>query len=270
MNEHRHVPDLDRLSVVIALILLAYATTSFVAFPTQTLNLQLPGFLVVLNLSFTTIVAVVVAVLAAAGADWIITGHPHLQNEVRWHHWIVPAFTAIAIGIPLGTIPVSGAWWIIFGLGGILMIGVLSAEYISVDANDVRYSFAVMALNAVSLALFLVITTAISGGGYRLYILMAAVFPAALLIAARTMHLRLVTRWNIPWAFAIALIVTQIAAALFYLPLGSLQFGMILLGVLYGLISAASNIEEKHPRRTMWIEPVVMTTVFFVIGFLVK
>lgn len=270
MKEHRHVPDLDRLSVVIALILLAYATTSFVTFPTKTLNLQLPGFLIEVNVNFTTLVAVVVAILAAAGSDWIINGHPHLQDEIRWHHWIVPAFTAIAIGIPLGTLPVSSAWWIIFALGGVLMVGVLTAEYISVDANDARYAFAVMALNAVSLALFLVITTAISGGGYRLYILLIAVFPAAFLISARTMHLRLVTAWNIPWAFAIALIVTQVAAALFYLPLRSIQFGMITLGVLYGLITVASNIEEKYPRRTVWIEPAVMTVVFCLIGFLIK
>ena len=121
------------------------------------------------NLNFTTIVALVALRRAAAGSEWVVSSHPHLTGQNHWHHWLVPAFTAIAIGITLGTLPVGPAYWIVFGLGGVLLAAVLtSVEYISADAADLRYSFAVLGLDAVSFALFLIIVAAINGAGLRL------------------------------------------------------------------------------------------------------
>jgi hypothetical protein len=268
--EHRHTPDLDRLSVVIALILLAYATTAFVSIPIQTVEWQLPGFLLVANFSFITIVAVVVAVLAGAGTDWLIAAHPHQPAKTHWHHWMVPALTAAAIGIPLGSIEVGPAWWVVFGLGGLLLSGVLVAEYISVDPLDIRYSFAILGLSSVSYALFLIIVSAIISSGFRLYVLLSAIAPTVFLLTARTLFLRLGGNWHLAWASGITLIMVQLAAALFYLPLRPLQLSLVLLGLLYGLISTAFSIEDNRPVQTIWIEPVIMSGAFIVLGFLLK
>jgi len=270
VNEHRHNPDLDRLSVVNALILLAYASTVVISFPTQTFELQLPGFLLVVNINFLTIVSIVVAILAAAGTDWLISGHPHQSGTIRWHHWLVPSMTAIAIGIPLGTIEVGAAWWVVFGLGALLLIGVFVAEYISVDSLDIRYSLAVIGLSAVSYALFLILVFAITSAGFRLYTLLAAVVPTVFLITARTLFLRLRGNWRLAWAGGITLIIAQLTAALFYLPLRPLQFSLILLSLLYTLIAISFSIEDNRPHETMWIEPVIMSTVFIVLGFIIK
>lgn len=265
---HKHTPDLDHLSVIAALILLAYSTTSFISFPTKSIELQLPGFLLVVNINFITIIALVVAVLAAAGVDWLISGHPHRSEKKRWQHWLVPSFTAIAIGIPLGSIEVSPAWWVVFGLGGLLLTGVFVAEYISVDAYDMRYSFAVMALTVVSYALFLIMVFAITGAGFRLYTLLAALIPTTFLITARTLYLRLGGNWRLAWAAGITLIITQLGAALFYLPLRPLQYSLILLGLLYGLVNLAFAIEDKRPVQTLWIEPAIMSALFISLGFI--
>ncbi len=270
MNEHRHNPDLDRLSVVSALILLAYASTVIISFPTRTFDLQLPGFLLVVNINFITVVSIVVAILAAAGTDWLIAGHPHQADTVRWHHWLVPSLTSVAIGIPLGTIEVGAAWWIVFGLGALLLIGVFVAEYISVDPLDIRYSFAVMGLSAVSYALFLILVLTITSAGFRLYTLLAGVIPMVFLISVRTLYLRLRGNWRLAWAGGITLIVAQITAALFYLPLRPLQFSLILLSFLYALIAIAFAIEDKHPKETMWIEPAIMSAAFIALGFIIK
>ena len=268
MNEHRHTPDLQKLSIVIAMILLAYATTAFIQLPTSTLNLQLPGFLLVLRFNFTTLVAAVGAILAAAGSDWIIAGHPHAAGQTRWHHWLVPAFTAIAIGISLGTLPLGPTWWIVFGFGAVLLAGILSVEYISVDADDLRYSFAVLGLDAVSYALFLIVMLSITGAGYRLYILMAAVIPTVFLISSRSLFLRNGGKWRTPWSAAITLIIAQIAAGLFYLPLHPVQLSLILLGLLYGMVTIANNFDEKLRGLALWLEPVVMVALFFIVGFI--
>lgn len=270
MNEHRHIPDLQKLSIVIAMILLAYSSTAFISIPTRTLTIQFPGFLLELNLNFITVVAVVSAALAAAGADWILAAHPHADRRTRWQHWLVPAFTAVVIGITLGTIPLGPAWWFVFGLSALLMAGVLISEYISSDPQDLRYSFAVLGLNAVSFALFLIIVITITGVGFRLYVLLAAIIPAVFLISLRSLYLRLAGRWMTGWAAGITLVITQVAAAMFYLPLRPLQFSMILLGLLYGLITLASNLEEKLTGGSLWIEPTLMTLSFVALGFLLR
>lgn len=268
MEKHYHLPSLNRLSTVVAFILLAYATTAFVTIPVQSLEIQLPGFLLEIKVSFITVVAVIGAVLAGAGSDWLISSHSHLAKQLRWHHWIVPAFTAMAIGVPLATVPVSPSWWIIFGLGGGLLIGVLVSEYIVVDPEDTRYAFATIALTAVSFALFLILLIAITGAELRLYSLLAAIFPTVFLITIRTLFLRLRGHWKAGWAIGIALVVSQLAAGLFYLPIVPIQFSLVILGISYGLIVLVSNIEEKRQIQQAWIEPVIMMLLFSVLGFM--
>lgn len=252
------------------MILLAYSSTAFISIPTRNLSIQFPGFLLEFNLNFITIVAVVSAGLAAAGADWILSSHPNADPRTRWQHWMVPAFTAVVIGITLGTIPLGPAWWFVFGLSALLMAGVLISEYISSDPQDLRYSFAVLGLTAVSYALFLIIVVTLTGVGFRLYVLLAAILPAVFLISLRSLYLRLAGRWMTGWAAGITLAITQLAAAMFYLPLRSLQFSMILLGLFYGLITLASNIEEKRTGGSLWIEPALMTLSFVALGFLLR
>jgi len=266
VSDNKHLPDVDRLSVVLALIMIAYAVTSFVSFPTQDINLQLPGFLLVVPLNIFSVIVAVVAILAAAGTDWLISTHPNLPRGRRWQHWLTPAFTAIAIGTPLNTLEVGAAWWVVFAFGGVLLASVFIAEYISVDSTDARFSFASLGLTAVSFALFLVLVTAIKGAGLRLYILLAAIIPTVFLISTRSLYLRLAGTWKLAWAAAITLIVTQLASSLFYLPLRPLQFGLILLGIFYGLISIATNLEEKRSSPSIWIEAGVMAAFFMLIG----
>ncbi|KAF0108189.1 MAG: hypothetical protein FD147_2363 [Chloroflexi bacterium] len=263
------MPNIDRLSVVTAMILLAYALTAFINFPTQLLNIQLPGFLFTVRINFITFISLVVTVLAAAGSDWLISDHPHYGDENRVQHWLLPAFTALVIGVPLDALRVSPSWWAVFGLGGLLLVGVFISEYIAVDQSDIRYAIARVSLSAVSLALLLVLLIAVRGAGLRLYLVLAAVIPAIGLVSAKTLHLRL-GGWNIAWAIGIALVIVQITAGFFYLPLKPLQFGLVLLGITYGLISLAGNIEEKRAPQTMWIEPLIVFSIFSFIAIISK
>ena len=80
MNEHQNLPDIDRFSVIMAFVLIAYSLTAVISFPIQSVNIQLPGFLLAVDINFLTIVSVIVAVMAAAGCDWLINGHPFLKK----------------------------------------------------------------------------------------------------------------------------------------------------------------------------------------------
>lgn len=259
MEIHRHLPDADRLSIVTATILIAYAATPFVSIPGRVISLQLPGFLFEMQLNFNTIVSILVAILAAAGTDWLIQGHPHQEGKTRLPHWLLPALTAWAIGVPLSTLEVSPQWWVVFALGGLLFVLVLVAEYIVVDANDMRHAPAGVALTAVAFALYLVLAISVRAADLRLYMLLLALVPTVFLVATRSLYLRSGGRWHGAWAFGISLVIGQAAIGLHYLPLTPLPFGLILVGLALGLTSLAANLEEGRPARRVWQEPAVLT-----------
>ena len=267
MKEHKNLPNVDHLSVVTAMILLGYALTAFINFPLRSLDLQLPGFLLTVNFNFMTIISVLAAILAAAGSDWLISAHPGIGSTRRFHHWLIPAFTALVIAVPLNSLQINLSWWAVFALGGALLVGVFISEYISVDPLDVRFPIARISLSAMSFALFLVLLIAVRGAGFRLYLVLAAILPAAAVVTAKTLHLRL-GGWNLAWIGGISLVVIQIATGLFYLPLKPLQFGLILVGITYGLINLAGSIEEKRPSNVIWIEPALLMAIFIVFAIL--
>ena len=127
---------------------------------------------------------------------------------------------------------------------------------------------AIISLTAVSLGLFLTLTIALRGSGQRLYLILAAIAPASFLVAARCLILRFSDTWNPVWALGIAIVITETAAGLFYLPLLPIQFGLILLGILFALITLAGNIEESRSSVRLWMEPALLLLVFCVSGLL--
>lgn len=268
MIESEQKPNLDRLSIITAIVLLAYALTAFINLPERTLSLQLPGFLFEINFNFTTLVSLLVAAMAAAGTNWLISSHPLANSILPYHHWILPALTASAIGVPLGILEISSAWWIIFTLGGFLFAAVLSAEYISVDPSDTRYPLATIILTSVALALLLVLTITVRGAGLRLYVVLFTVVPSAVLVAARCLSLRLFGKWSLIWSLAVGLTVGQLVVAFHYLPLSPAQFGVMVTGVVYGLISLIHGLEEHQSKRVLWVEPAIAAGGTFLLSLL--
>ncbi len=257
-EEHQHLPNTDRLSVLAASILLAYALLPFVNIPERDLVLRLLGVVFVFRVNFSTIIALIGAGLAAAGTDWLLRDHPHLGKQRTFQHWLIPALTAWVIDVPLSSLAVSLQWWAVLGFGGVLLVLVLVSEYIVVDPADSRHAVATVGLTAVSYALFLILVIALAGAEMRLYLLLPALFMAIFLVTLRSLYLRLGGRWCIAWSLAIAMAVAQAAAALHYWPLSPLRYGLVLLGLAYALASVAGSVEEGRPWQTLWIEPVLM------------
>ncbi len=270
MEEHSHLPDLGHLSTLMAVILLAYATTSFITLPTQDLSLQLPNFYLEIPLSFSTAISFLTAALAAVGSEWLVRDHPRLYQKSTIPHWFLPALSAWAIGVPLGSLEVSPVWWLMLGVSGLLLVLVFIAEYIAVDPSDVRHTVSTVMLTAVSFALFLILAVAVRGSELRLYLSLAVLIPASFLVTLRTMQLRLGNPWRFQWALGIGLIIGQLALGLHYWPLLPVQYGLLLLGPAYGLTSIAISIEESQTGRGVWIEPVVMTLAVWLVAVFVR
>ena len=220
MQRTRYLPDPERMSVLAATILLAYALARFISLPVREFSVQLPIFYISVEFNVQTLVTVIVAGLTAAGAEWLLRDHPSIQQEKYSKvHWLLPGLTALVIGLPLLQVQPGPTWWIGFILGGGLLMLVQVAEYIVVDPDDVRQPLAAATLTAVSFALFLILAVTLQYAELRLFFILPAVFLAVFLVSLRTLHLRLHQQWAFLEAVIIAIILSQWAAALHYLPI---------------------------------------------------
>jgi hypothetical protein len=269
MNERQHLPDANRLSILASTILLAYAISPYVNIPVRSFGFGVFGIVYNFEFNFGLVLSLLVSMLAAVGADWLIRGHPELKETNTMQHWILPALTAWVIGVPLRNLQPRFEWWVVFAFGGALLILVFVAEYIVVDLSDDLYAPAAIGLSAVSFALYLFLVISLRAAGLRLYTILPAIVVSMALVALRTLYLRLSGRWCLVWGAAISVIVGQIAVGLHYWPLSPLSFGLLLVGPSYALTSVAASIEENHPWRTLWIEPAVMLVILWGLAFAV-
>lgn len=266
-EEHRHLPDVNRLSVLVAVVMLGYALTPYIKTPEQVFALRLPGAIFPIVINSATLISFPVALLAATGTIWLLQTHPHSPRQgSALGHGILPALTAWVIGVPLTNLQVGLSWWGVFALGGLLFVLVLISEYIVIDSNDVRHSLAAVGLSAITFALFLILTIAMRAAATRLYLLIPTLFAAVGLVTLRTLYLRLNGRWCWAWALGIAAAVCQFAIGLHYLPLSALQFGLFLLAPAYALISLAGSLEEGRQGIPLWMEPALMATILWIVA----
>jgi len=261
------LPNADRLSVVAATILLAYAIARLIQLPEIELATQLPGFYLAAKLNVQILTAFIVAGLTAAGADWLLRDHPALHHRHTVEHWLLPALTAWAIGLPLFQVPLSLTWWIGFALGGAMLILELLAEYIVVDAQDERRGLAAAGLTAVSFALYLILAASLHFGGQRLFLMLPTLAIASGLVSLRTLRLRQPGHWALLEAGLGAMTTAQVAAALHYWPIQSVAVGLGVLGPAYALTNLLGNLAEGDPLRQAIVEPVVVVILIWGAAF---
>lgn len=271
---NRSYPDPNRLSVLMAAILLAYALARFISLPPLMLSTTLFGIHLPFQVNFQTVVSLIVAVMAASGSIWLISDHPTFKTtDIGWRNslqfWMLPALTAFLLGIPLNLVSASTAWWVVFTVGAILLVLVFMAEYTIVDVSDLRHPASVGLLIAISFALFLILAIAVRAAGLRLYLIIPAILFTSGLVSLHTLYLRLEGRWMVGWAIGISLAIGQVAIGLQYWPLTPTRYGLILLGVVYAITGLAAAIEDKQPFRQALIEPFSVLGATWIIALLI-
>jgi hypothetical protein len=204
MQPTRHLPHPDRLSVLTAVIILAYALTRVLDLPSRAVRTTLFGSALGIELNGQFLMLVLVAALISAGSDTLVRSHPRLAGQpgrTTVIHWILPGASALVLGAVLDLVPNGVLWWLGLALSAIVLIAVLIGEYVVVDPDDAAWDVASLGLTALAygLALMLfallrsvsaraVISASIAGlvaGGLalRLFVLKAAPVGQAVLHA---------------------------------------------------------------------------------------
>jgi hypothetical protein len=247
----RNLPDRERLSAVMVVILLAYVASRFVAGPGETLALELAGIYLPLNLNINTAIALLVAGLTATGTDWLLLSDPRSASRTRFRHWLLPAMTAWVLSLPLASLLLNAQWWLALALCAFFLLAVVVAEFASSSAENRFFAFATQALSVLTLGLFLVLAITVRAVGLRLYLALPAVGLGVLMASSRLQLLRAGQKWQPVQMAGVTFICVQIAAALHYLPLSALGYGLALLGLLYAFnhYLGALNTGEAPGQR---------------------
>jgi hypothetical protein len=259
-------PNTDRISVITASILVSYALLPFVQISSRRFSFTVFGILVAFSFNFYNLISLITAALAAAGTDWMLREHPEIGNNSTIPHLLLPALTAAAIGIPLGFIQVSPAWWIILALGSVLVLMVLIGEYVSINMDSQYYPISLMILSAVSFGLFLIIAIAVRAANLRLYLTAAIITIVYAFFSLRVLQLRFGGSWPTKWTAVIVLAIAQFTIGLYYWPLSPIRFGLLLLGPAYALVGIASSLEESPDLADIFLEPLIMLGVIWLLA----
>jgi len=94
-----------------------------------------------------------------------------------------------------GAVTSRPLWVLGLVIGGGLLAVILTAEYIAIDADDLRQPFAEAVLTAVSFAAYLLLAIALRAAETRLYLILPALAFTASVVSLRTWHLRLGGEW---------------------------------------------------------------------------
>jgi uncharacterized protein DUF5656 len=259
IEQDKYLPDSNRIGLVTSTVLLALALTRVIPSPEFNFELQLPGFFLTFPFNINTVLGLLTACLTATGMDWLLRGHPSLNKRTTFQWWFLPTLTTFVISVPLSILPDGQAWWIGFTVSGIFLFFVFLAEYIAVDADAPYYVTSMVGLTAISYTLFFILAVALRTSDVRLFLITPGLFLAASLASLRILHVRLSGRWEYAWAVGIGLVCIQLATGLYYWPLSPVQFGLLLVGPLYGLVNLAINLGENIPTRRAVLEPAVAT-----------
>lgn len=265
----KHTSVTDRIGMLTASVLLAFALTRLIQSPRFILSLDLPGFYFELPLTLSTVMTFIAAGLTAAGVDWLIREHPHFAKKSTRENILLPTLTTFILGAALSVLFQSPNWWLGFLFGAIVLGIVFAAEYITINPSASAYAFARASLTALAYALFLILVTSLRYSGVRLFLLIPAVFCVAGLISLRILHLDGTDRWDFPWAIGIGIICAQVGAGLHYWLLNPVQFGLALTGPLYALTVLSANLTENIPLRRAAVSPlIILITAWLVTIFL--
>lgn len=263
MNEKFRLPNQERLSVVVATILLGFSISQFIQKPMAGSSIFLVGILIPINFNLSTLITIAVAGMTASGTDWILRDHPALKGKSTIPHLLLPAITAWVQSVILNNMADTPFKWIAFTVGGIFLLVVILAEFIVIFPEDFRKPIAVSLLTALTYAVILALAVALDSTNQRLIIMLPAVSLGTGILSMRVFQLQLEKDWPVLPSFFTMLVVTQIASALHYLPITPLSFGLIMLGALYFTINFTIGLElGTNPKRAVFESLIPMVIIW--------
>jgi hypothetical protein len=257
MRESDNKPmDRDRLSVLLAVLILGNVLFRFIELPGHVYRVQALGSPLEIDASGTLLLITLMVGLACTGTSLVLHDHPLLlehPDRSATISWILPGVLAGLSGHLLSLAPTLSIW-----LGGLVVFGIgigltVSAEHAAIHPDAPNYAVARLALNALAylmaFMLFVIIyqTRSRSLVTATLTLLVATLLAIDLLSVADVRVSRL-----LPFAGIVGLIIGESTWALNYWQIGGWVGGLLLLLVFYMSINVAhQHLVERLGMSTL-------------------
>jgi hypothetical protein len=261
--------DRDRLSVLLAVLILSSVLFRFIELPEHVYRLQALGSPLEIHATGTLLLVTLMVGLACTGTSLVLHDHPLVMEHSGrpvYISWILPGVLAGLSAYLLSLAPTLGLW-----IAGLIVFGVsigltVSAEYATVSPDARSYATTRLALNVLAylmaFALFVLIyqTRTRSLVTATLTLLTATLLALDLLSVADVPVSRM-----LPFAGIVGLIIGESTWALNYWQASAWVGGLLLLLIFYTVINIAhQHLLERLSSSTL-IEFAAVTVVVLLV-----
>jgi hypothetical protein len=257
----RQVADVDyrdRISVATWMVVLGLGLSLLVQLPTAEVSFWALGSPVTISITGTLLASFFLAVMAAAGAESVVSVHPlFVSRQARlqtWSFWALPMALAIisTVLLPLAESAVLQVLALV--TSGALLAAAYFGLYATVERGKPGFRRSRLWLDALAYGSALILFLFVYQTRTRSLLSGTLVAMTALLLAAEI--LRTATNRSsaaLTYGGIIGLILGQVTWALNYWVLPGLTGGLLLLLIFYLLVGIAQQgLQERLTARVMW------------------
>ena len=246
----------DRLSIVIALILLALALIPVLNTPGRSVATSVLGSELGIDITPAGLVTLLAAALACAGMDSLVRTHPRVRANQAGPtvvFWILPALTVIAAAQWLSRASTGGEWALQLLVSGIALWIVVRAEFAAVDPDGPAASQWRLLLNVLAYLLAFGLFAVIWETRLRSLITATLMSTTAFLLSIDLMWVtRIGARRVLLHGAVVAIVIGECAWALNYWRANTITAGLALVLIFYaGSGIAVQNLLGKLTRRVL-------------------
>ena len=257
----RQVADVDyrdRVSVATWMVVLGLGMSLLVRLPTAELSFWALGSPVSLSITGTLMASFFLAVLAAAGAESVVSVHPlFVTRQARmqtWSFWALPMALAIIFAVLLPLAETALLQVLALAFSGALLAAAYFGLYATVERGKPGFRRSRLWLDALAYGSALILFLFVYQTRTRSLLSGTLVAVTAMLLAAEI--LRTATNRSsaaLTYGGIIGLILGQVTWALNYWVLPGLTGGLLLLLIFYLLVGIAQQgLQQRLTARVMW------------------
>ncbi|HIE39739.1 MAG TPA: hypothetical protein EYH30_11090 [Anaerolineales bacterium] len=247
--------DRDRLSVLVALILLIGVLFRFIQLPEAAWDLSVLGSPLEVRVTKTWLLVALVTGLTAFGTRYVLAAHPdapHRLPRPLYLSWVLPSLLAGMAAYLVEMAPAEGMW-----AGGLLLAALIislavSAEFGALSTDHPGYARARLSLNVLAYLLAFSLFYVIYRTRTRSIVTASGTTLVAFLVALDLLSVADVSVGRVAlYAGAVGLLVGEATWALNYWQIGNWAGGLFLLAIFYLLTGLAH--QHLLERLSLWV-----------------
>ena len=248
----------DRASVLIWVVLMGLAAQRLLALPTIVVAGGVLGSPVAITVTTNTVLGLILAGLAASGAEAIVRAHPLSHSGESGPHWLAWGVPVALIGVAVFLLPVapSRLYWLVgLTLTGIALGLSLAGIYYTMDPFATGYRRARLGMNALTYGIALVLYLVVYSTRARSIVSATEIMFVSGLLALELLRGSQRPTMSVAlYAVITGLVLGQATWVLNYMRLQSLTGGLVLLLIFYNVVGLSQNAIQGRIGRRVAIE----------------